>query len=64
MATRHLSNDRDMLHETLSGRITSRGEQGVLLVVDGVGIEIDELARFLRTHEGWEFELRIKDALE
>lgn len=64
MATRHLSIDRDMLHDILSGRITSGGEQRVLLVVDGVGIEIDDLARFLRTHEGWEFELRIKDSLD
>jgi len=64
MATRHLSRDRDILHDTLRGRITSDDQGGVLLVVDGVAIEIDQLARILSTHEGWEFELKIKDALE
>ena len=64
MATRHLSSDRHMLHDKLRGRITSDGHGGVLLVVDGLAIDIDDLARFLSTHEGWEFELRIKDALE
>ena len=64
MATRHLSSGRDMLHDKLQGRITSDGRGHVLLVVDGLAVDMDELARFLSTHEGWEFELRIKDALE
>lgn len=64
MATRHLSRDRDMLHDALRGRITSDGHGGVLLVVDGLAVDMDELARFLSIHEGWEFELKIKDDLE
>jgi len=64
MATRHLSRDREMLHDMLRGRITSDGDGGVLLVVDGFGVNMDEIGRFLSVHEGWEFELKIVDALE
>ena len=64
MATRHLSSGHDMLHDKLRGRIASDGHGRVLLVVDGLAVDMDELARFLSTHEGWEFELSIKDALE
>ena len=64
LATRHLSAGREMLHDTLAGRITSDSDQGVLLVVDGIAVSMEELARFLRTLEGWEFELKIKDPLE
>ncbi len=64
MATRHLGRDRSMLHDTLTGRITSGGDQGALLVIDGIAIDVDELARLLRTYEGSEFKLRIKDPLE
>lgn len=64
MATRYLSSGHDMLHDKLRGRITSDGNGGVLLVVDGLAVDMGELARFFSTHEGWEFELRIQDALE
>jgi len=64
VATRHLSSGHDMLHDKLRGRITSDGNGGVLLVVDGLAVDMAELSRFFSTHEGWEFELRIKDALE
>ena len=64
MATRYLSRGHDMLHDKLRGRITSDGNGGVLLVVDGLAVDMGELARFFSTHEGWEFELRIKDALQ
>ena len=53
-----------MLHDTLSGRITSDGKGGVELVVDGISLGIDDLASILGTHEGWGFELQIVDALE
>jgi hypothetical protein len=53
-----------MLHDKLRGRITSDGNGGVLLVVDGLAVDMGELSRFFSTHEGLEFELRIKDALE
>ncbi len=64
MATRHLSNSLDMLHDELRGRITSDGQGDVLLVVDGIAVRMDELSRLLSSYEGWEFEFRIKDALE
>jgi len=53
-----------MLHDKLSGRITSDGRGGVVLVVDGTALGIDNLASILLTHEGWAFELQIVDALE
>ena len=53
-----------MLHDKLRGRITSDGNGGVLLVVDGLAVDMDKLARFFSTCEGWEFELIIKDPLE
>lgn len=67
LATRHLSAKHDgprMLHDTLKGRIASGGNGGVVLVVDGVGLRIDDLEALLTSREGWEFELRITDALE
>jgi|GEM_PF-1304583 len=64
MATCHLSKGQGMLHDKLRGRITLDGHGGVMLVVDGLAVDMDDLARFLSTHEGWEFELSIIDALE
>jgi hypothetical protein len=67
LATRHITGapgDYRMLHDSLRGRITSDGDGGVVLVVDGIPLGIDDLESFLRTHEGWEFEVRILDALE
>ena len=67
VATRYLSVKRQgprMLHDTLKGRISSDGEGGVLLVVDGAGLRSEDLETLLLSREGWEFELRITDALE
>ena len=67
LATRHIRGQRgdyQMLHDTLSGRITSDGEGGVVLVVDGLPLSIDDLSSILATHEGWHFEMKIVDALE
>ena len=67
LATRHVTSNQGnlgMLHDTLKGRITSDGEGGVVLVVDGVPLRIEDLEDLLTSHEGWEFELRIVDALE
>ena len=67
LATRHITGspgDYRMLHDRLSGRITSDGEGGVVLVVDGVPLGIDDLASILRYHEGWGFDLEIVDAVE
>ena len=67
LATRHITRENgctQMLHDELNGRITSDGHGGVTLVVDGTPLGIEDLAALLRTHEGWEFQLRIVDALE
>jgi len=64
VATRHLSSGQNMLHDKRRGRITGDGQGSVVLVVDGLAISIDKLTSLLATHEGWEFELRIKDALQ
>lgn len=53
----------EMMHSEIPGRITANGEGGALLIVDGVALGLDELESFLSTHEGWEFCLRIVDAL-
>ena len=67
LATRHVTGSPGgyrMLHDTLSGRITSDGKGGVGLVVDGIALGIEGLASILSSHEGWGFELQILDALE
>jgi hypothetical protein len=67
MATRHISGSPgayQMLHDKLSGRITSDGNGGVVLVVDGLAVDAENLASMLLTHEGWSFELQIVDGLE
>ena len=67
LATRHISGSPGayrMLHDRLSGRITSDGEGGVVLIVDGVPLGIDDLASILASHEGWAVEMQIVDALE
>ena len=67
VATRHISGlpgAYQMLHDKLSGRITSNGNGGVVLVVDGLAVDTENLASMLLTHEGWSFELQIVDGLE
>ena len=67
VATRHITGSPgayQMLHDKLSGRITSDGKGGVVLVVDGLALAIENLVTMLLTHEGWGFELQIVDALE
>ena len=67
LATRHMTTshgDLRMLYDTLKGRITSAGEGRVALVVDGIPLCIEKIETFLRSREGWEFELRIVDSLE
>jgi len=66
VATRHISGSpgaHQMLHDRLSGRITSDGNGGVVLVVDGLAVDAENLASMLLTHEGWSFELQIVDGL-
>ena len=67
LAKRHVTGSPGnyrLLHDRLSGRITSDGEGGVVLVVDGISLGIDDLASILQCHEGWNFEMEIVDALE
>jgi hypothetical protein len=67
LATRHvtgLPGAYRMLHDRLSGRITSDGKGGVFLVVDGIALGIEDLVSILGSHEGWGFELQIVDALD
>jgi hypothetical protein len=67
LATRHITGSPgayEMLHDRLSGRITSDGRGGVALVVDGTRVGMNDLASILASHEGWAFELQILDALE
>jgi hypothetical protein len=64
MATRYLSRSHDMLNDKLRGRITSDGHGGVLLVVDGLAVDMEKLTQFFSTYEGWEFELKIRDSSE
>jgi hypothetical protein len=67
LAARHITGspgDYRMLHDRLSGRITSDGKGGVLLVVDGIALGLEDLGSILESHEGWSFELQILDGLE
>jgi hypothetical protein len=66
LATRHLSSAKgpaEMLHDSLDGRISSRDGE-VVVVVDGIPLDIEDLARFLAAREGWGFHLRITDPLD
>jgi len=67
LATRHIAkSDREyqMLHTELSGRITWDSKGGVLLVVDGIPLNMGDFSSILASHEGWDFEMKIVDALE
>ena len=67
LAIRHVTGspgDYRMLHDRLSGRITSDGKGGLLLIVDGIALALEDLASILGSHEGWGFELQIVDGLE
>jgi hypothetical protein len=64
VAIRHLSGRSDgcrMLHDTLSGWITSDGDGGVVLVVDGIPLSLGEFSSILAGHEGWGIEMRLID---
>lgn len=70
LATRHVTQARGivggyrMLHDRLSGRITSDGHGGVLVVVDGIPLSLEEFGVLLASHEGWTFDLQITDSLD
>ena len=67
LATRHITGSADhyrMLHDRLTGRITSDGHGGVVVIIDGIALGMADLASLLASHEGWNFDLQIVDALE
>lgn len=67
LATRHIAGSPGayrMSHDKLSGRIVSDGADGVVLVVDGVPLGLDDIVSILASHEGWNFEMQIVDSLE
>jgi len=53
-----------LLHERMKGRIEYNETRGIHLVVDGLPLDPDDLERILGSHEGWEFDLAITDALD
>jgi hypothetical protein len=60
----HLRKDcREMLHDSLENRITSRAGE-VAVVVDGIALDLEDLARFLAARAGWGFEMRITGSLD
>lgn len=66
LAMRHITNSQgvaEMLHDSVKGYITSKNGQTVL-VVDGVPLGLEDIARFFGSHEGWEFEIRLVDGLK
>ncbi len=65
LAMRHIKGspgNYDMLHSQLHGRISSDGEGGVILIVDGLPLTTLNLAGILATHEGFDFTLNIEDS--
>ena len=65
LATRFLHKDGSLTHDEVRGRITYlRDEDDVGLVIDGKSMTIYEFAQLLRGLEGFEFELRLVEALE
>ena len=67
LAMRHVTGSAgnyQMLHDRLSGRIAWHEQRGIVLVIDGITLDVGELAEILRSHEGWGFEFNIVDALE
>lgn len=67
LATRHVTaspGERHMLHDTLRGRIASDGQGQPLLIIDGIPLAIEDIESLFNSREGWDFELRIVDALE
>jgi len=65
MATRHLTGEPGayrMLHDVLQGRLAwDGGKEEVVMVVDGEVLDLENLARILQTHEGWNIEIRITE---
>lgn len=64
LSTRHITRSdgyTNMLHDSLRGRITVDDTGDPILVVDGIPLDMDELAFILQGLEGWEFKLTIID---
>ena len=64
LAMRHITkqgSSYQMMHNMLRGRITWSHDKGVMLVVDGIALELEDLREILEIHEGWQFRLEIAD---
>jgi hypothetical protein len=67
LATRHIAGvqgDYRMTHDKLRGRITWDSEHGLVLVVDGIPLSLDDFSSILASHEGWDFVMQITDSLK
>jgi hypothetical protein len=59
LATRYLKKNGTLTHNDVRGRITYfEEEDNAGLVIDGKPITTEEFTTILRSHEGWDFELR------
>ncbi len=67
LATRHLVSpaqgaDLTMLHDGLAGHIGwSEEAGGIVFVVDGSPLTLEDIERLASMHEGWQFSLRFAD---
>jgi hypothetical protein len=64
LAMRHITkrgSSYQMMHNILRGRITWSHDKGLVLVVDGIPLDLENLREFLETHEGWQVRLEIAD---
>lgn len=69
LCTRHLEKAPDgqylPAHKTLRGRITGDADTGEpMFVLDGIALSLQEFAKLIQTHEGFQFSLRFFDPAE
>jgi hypothetical protein len=65
LATRHITRHGShylLLHDTLRGRISWDQDRGLVLIVDGIALTLEEMGKILEMHEGWQCRLQIADA--
>lgn len=64
LAMRHITRRGSQyipMHNTLRGRITWSPDEGLVLVVDGIVLTLEDLRTILEMHESWQFRLEIVD---
>lgn len=50
-----------MMYNMLRGRITRSHDKGLVLVVDGIPLDLEDLRQIFESQEGWQFRLEIAD---